>query len=109
MNLYQIALPERTNDGARGYVEELERWEMKALILAGGYTYMGEREGAWRDSGTRTVYHETMHWYQVACEPERIQRLTEAALELFPDQLSIFVSQIGEAWVVERPRAAVEA
>lgn len=107
MNLYQIALPDRRNNGFGDieYAERREVWGQRALRRAGGFTELGIRRGAWKDPRTGVVYIEPMHGYQVACDYYTMTELVQDALELFPDQLAIYVSNVGTAEIFERKAA----
>lgn len=97
MNIYQFALPFKTNDG-HDYTRALAVWEQLALDEAGGFTYLGERVGSWRDDGK--TYSEPMAWYEVAGEPAIKSRLLRHAVRLFPDQKAFYVAKVGVGEVV---------
>lgn len=98
LNVYHFCLPMQTNDGTHDYQRALTVWEQLA-IDEGGYTDLGERMGAWRnDAGC--VMQDVMQWYEVACSEEAASRLMKAAMDLFPDQESFYVSKVGTANVV---------
>jgi len=99
MNLYEIALPARDNSG-KDTEQAQAAWCARALELAGGYTEKPPALGVWLDKGK--TYRDEMVGFQVACEPTVKDKLLAAAFELFPDQLAIFVSQVGTATIHER-------
>lgn len=100
MNLYEIALPARDNAG-KDVSGAHRAWQARALWLAHGYTEKLPARGVWQDGGT--TYVDEMIAYQVACDAAVKDKLLAAAFELFPDQLAIFVSQIGTATIHGRP------
>lgn len=100
MNLYQFALPLKTNDGSASYERQLLIWEELA-IDEGGFTNLGDRSGAWRDDKTGVVYRETMRGYQFAGTVSAAYRLLDAAKALFPDQLAFYLASIGAAEIVD--------
>jgi len=102
LKLYQFNLPDATNAGAF-YAGERLVWENAALKHAGGFTSLGEQQGAWIDGNGRPQW-ERMHVYQVAASEEAAGALTEEAFKQFPDQASIFVATIGTARLAE-PKA----
>ncbi len=89
MQLFEIALPD-VDAQAEDYGYEIFSWKEKALELAGVYTVLGKRRGAWRDPKTDIGWSETMHWYQVACDVNTMSDLVVEAFRLFPDQKAIF-------------------
>lgn len=95
LNLFQFALPLKTNDGL-DYARALTVWEELALD-EGGFTDLGVRRGSWRDERDGKVYREEMKWYQFAGDDAAANRLTKAALELFPDQKAFFIARVGTA------------
>ncbi len=102
--LYEIFVPHATNDGARLYVAERREFERRILDIAGGYTEMGPRRGVWRDPNGGRIYSEPMYAYRVMCDNATMGALLGDAFELFPDQVAIFISQLGHAEVVARHR-----
>lgn len=109
MIVYQFLLPLQTNDKSLSYACELYAWEQRALQEAGGFTDLGVRRGVWRDPETGKTYDEQMACYQVAfldCLAEaKVKELTEAAFELFTDQLAFYVAQVGTADIAQRESA----
>lgn len=108
MNVYQFALPTKTNAGG-SYERQLLIWEELALDR-GGYTVLGDRVGAWRDTNADgKVYRKVMRWYEVALDGAGFRDMVEHAQELFPDQKSFYIASGNEAtfWagkgLVERP------
>lgn len=107
MNVYQIALPVFSNDGRVNYARARAVWQDEALRLAGGYTEIGRRVGAWRDPSDGAVYREPMEWYEVATDDAfTFGILVERAFELFPDQLSFYTAQVGAAQIINRAETA---
>jgi hypothetical protein len=112
MNVYQIALPDTTNSvwgasffNAHAHINIAagrREWATRALQAAGGFTYLGERRGAWMDDEGR-VYDETMHWYEVACARDTWDALVLYAFQLFPDQKAIYTARVGECEIIDRP------
>lgn len=103
--LYEFALPRWTNADAQGtrlsYDLERRTWEGIACRLVGGFTRSVPAFGTWwADDGT--VYADEMIGYRVACDPERMSALLDAAFDLFSDQVAFFVSQIGTATIYDR-------
>jgi hypothetical protein len=105
MRLYQFNLPDVTNDLQRDYDLERELWRERAVEKAGGASYTGQATGYWNDANGRTV-KEPMHVYQVACDPETASYLVAYAQSLFLDQDALFVADLGEARIIERPKIA---
>ena len=99
MQLYQFNLPDATNAGV-SYAGERLVWENEALKLAGGFTSLGEQQGAWLDPDGRPQW-ERMHVYQVAASEEAAAALEDKAFRLFPDQQAIFIATIGTARLAE--------
>lgn len=104
MNLYQFNLPEASNDGLVDYGPARSVWEEAAIDEAGGFTSLGRQMGAWR-SDDGAIYREPMHGYLVATTRERMEALTARAFDLFPDQLALFVAEVGQARIFERVNA----
>lgn len=108
MNLYQIALPDTTvqfqpHQAARNHARQMrDKWVSHALSLAGGYTELGSRAGAWSDPMSVDTVVETMHWYQVATDTKTMGSLVEIAFDLFPDQKAIFYANVGRAIIMPR-------
>lgn len=100
LDLYQIALPLKTNDGAGDYAAQLAVWEALALDEAGDFTDLGDRRGFWRDPDSGRVYSETMRGYQIAASSKTLQRLLRDAMMLFPDQVAFYVAHIGRAEII---------
>lgn len=102
--LYEIALPTYPNPASHvsgSHISSREEWLGHALNLAGGYTELGIRTGAWRSDDGR-IYKEPMHWYQLACTAECMSSLVDIAFELFPDQEAIFYAVVGRAVIMPR-------
>lgn len=104
MNLYEIQIPVRTNDG-KGYGPQRYAFEKWLLQYAGGYSRLPDIAGAWLDAGK--VYAEAMVPYHVACSAEAFEKIISAAFDLFRDQHAIFYAEIGEATI--RHRAIAQA
>lgn len=102
MQFYQFNLPDATNAGS-SYAGERLVWENEALKHAGGFTSLGEQQGAWMDGNGRPQW-ERMHVYQVAASEEAAFALEQTAFKLFADQQSIFIAKIGTARLAE-PKA----
>lgn len=110
MQLYEIALPDRSNNGRIDYSGDRAEWRVEAMRLAGGLTSLGTRVGMWRDPSDGMIYDETMHWYQIAVEDDQIiADLVDKAGELFPDQLAFFVAKVGTAENVSMSKNFAEA
>lgn len=112
MKLFEIAVPTKANDGA-SYDVALSMWEDVVLKTAGGFTRMPDVDGYWRDPSNGKLYKDRMRGYRVALGGyhER-DTLVREAFKIFPDQVAIFVSEIGSATIVNRedvrpPLAAV--
>lgn len=97
--LWEIALPLADNDG-RPTDQSLARWEAQALQIAGGYTQRPNGMGTWVHN--MCVYTDIMRPYRVACSEQHFAALVDAAFRLFPDQLAIYTSRIGDAEIISR-------
>jgi hypothetical protein len=96
MNVYQIALPDL------GHIATRRQWATKALETAGGFTYVGSRQGAWMSDDGK-VYDEQMHWYEVACARDTWDALVAYAFQLFPNEQAIYTARVGECEIITRP------
>ena len=96
MNAYRFLLPLVNNQGI-SYAGAVDAWRKSALSLAGGYTDNGQVNGAWRDNAS--VVFDTLASIEVACEPDIAATLAAHALELFADQKSIYVVNVGTATI----------
>jgi hypothetical protein len=106
MNVYQIALPashDHTHFALPFGSQEVAKWVERALDLAGGYTYLGQRLGAWRDD-MGVVHTEQMHWYEVACDRETWNLLVHLAFDLFPNEQAIYTAHVGVCDIIARPK-----
>lgn len=109
--LYQFVLPNHDNKGVP-YDHRLEQFESLALRYAGGLTRVAVAAlGKWRDQdamdcneGSQVDYEDSVRIYQIACEPAVLSQLIDAAFALFSDQLSLYVAEIGRAYLIDRPR-----
>jgi hypothetical protein len=101
--LYEIALPILSNDGSRPYVAARACWELRALEIAGGYTRRAVGRGFWKHEGK--IYVDDMIPYRVACSPAQLQLLVAEAFRLFPDQVAICTTEMGEQNIVLREAA----
>lgn len=101
MREYQIAIPERSNDG-KSYAGARAAFESFVLAIANGYTQRPVGLGVWRDSADGRVYSEPMHPYLIACEPDVFDKILAKAFAFFPDQIALYVVESGEARIVER-------
>ena len=101
MNAYRFLLPLVNNQGI-SYAGAVDAWRKSALSLAGGYTDNGQVNGAWRDNAS--VVFDTLASIEVACEPDIAATLAAHALELFADQKSIYVVNVGTATICARTR-----
>ena len=99
MNAYRFLLPLVNNQGI-SYAGAVDAWRKSALSLAGGYTDNGQVNGAWRDNAS--VVFDTLASIEVACEPDIAATLAAHALELFADQKSIYVVNVGTATICAR-------
>jgi hypothetical protein len=106
MNLYDITLPVRTNDGMYTYAEQHGKWQSKALEIAGGFTEFAAADSTGKDGDK--VFRDRVIPYRVACEPAQWQKLLDEAFALFHDQLAIFDCQIGVARVTTREQWEAE-
>jgi len=97
--LWEIALPARTNEGA-DYSAAHRTFNTITLQIVGGATQRPTGIGVWKDAGK--VYMDEMVPYRVACSEEQFAALVDHAFRLFPDQVAIFTSRIGEAEIITR-------
>lgn len=100
MKLFEFLLPTHTNAG-RSYEQARKKWEQAAVTLCGGITVMPTAHGRWRGPDGRD-YNEAMVPYRVATVDALKDILLANAMEMFPDQLSIFVATLGEALIRDR-------
>lgn len=98
MKLFEIALPVFENNG-RSYEASLLAWEELALERAGGFTRRPDGVGQWGDCDRGRIYEDVMRPYHVACSAETMAALLADAFKLFPDQVAIFVAEIGTATI----------
>lgn len=99
--VYEFALPKFANSG-ESYQWALQAWSRDAMRLAGGVTVFPEAQGAWRDPADGKVYLDKMIPHRVLCTAETAQALLEIAFRLFADQKAIFVTKVGEGFIVNR-------
>lgn len=103
MKVYEFALPVENNDRTHRYTAERDKWHAAAIELAGGCTRFPGVQGSWRDNDTGRLYFDRMVPYRVACDYQTSRKLLVLAFELFADQLAIFITEIGEATIINRP------
>ena len=104
MRHYEFLLPYWHNDPHQtSYSEERSSWWEIALDIAGGVTSLPGVDGSWRDPAVNgRTYNETMAPYRVLCSSVAKDYLVAEALRLFPDQISIFVADLGSAEIIYR-------
>lgn len=101
MRLFEALLPQRTNSGG-SYATSISDWLHEALRLAGGFTIVtDDARGAW-SNGDRTML-DNSSLIRVACAERDWRKLRRAFFRLFPDQLTLFWADLGEAVIEERP------
>lgn len=103
MRLYRFTLPMKDNAGVTmtlAYVQ-FRRFLLNTL---GGYTETATVEGAWTDKGQ--VYRDKSWTIEAACERDQYAPILEKVRELWPDQLSLFVADVGEAYFIPGLAAA---
>lgn len=100
MPIYGIKLPLQDNAG-RSTAFDIHDFASFVLDTVGGYTDAGEQCGVWRDDSGE-VYRDTVHAFEVACNPEQWASIVAKAFECFPDQLAIYTANLGEAAIINR-------
>lgn len=101
--LYEIALPALDNAG-KSYANAHMEYRRFLLMAFGGYTKAPTADGAWRDPATGRIYRDKMTSYRILWPCTDMPNLIDKAFELFPDQVALFVSEIGTAEIVPRPQ-----
>lgn len=62
---YIVHVPVNDNDGNR-IPQAAEKTNQKLIDTFGGFSYLGQIVGGWRDPDTGKVYIEPMHRYEIA-------------------------------------------
>ena len=87
--------PIRDNDGNAFPSITFETFEDTLINAAGGWTFEGERSGAWRDPATGTVYHDVTRAYSVIAPTETADTIAETIARAIVEgfhQLAAYVS-----------------
>lgn len=87
--------PIRDNDGNAFPSITFETFEDTLINAAGGWTFEGERVGAWRDPATGTVYRDSSRCYSVIAPTETADSVAEtiaAAIVSGFRQIAAYVS-----------------
>lgn len=100
MELWEIIVPTRTNDGA-SYADALRTFEAYLLDTFGGFTVSDVR-GGWKDLETARIYVERNRAYRVLVAENGGGPATAILFRTFPDQLAFFVAHIGTGQIVSR-------
>lgn len=105
MNLLRITVPTTDNDGNPNPVRPFEEF---LLATFGGFTRSALQGGAWRSDDGR-IFERVVRTYDIAVKPPwpMIPRLRRAFFQYFPDQLTVFIAEIGTAENYARPTARV--
>lgn len=106
--LIQYVLPNFANDGS-DYSRQLQDWEAFVVKQTGGLTRVAVAAvGFWERPEDGVVVEDSLRIYQVAVERlEDVVVIDEKTLELFPDQHSFFVGDIGKAHISTREETRV--
>jgi hypothetical protein len=101
MKLYEIALPLYHNSNTADYHNAHNLFSDRVIGAVGGLTKLPVAEGSWVDEGT--LYREPMQCYRIATDdPEIWDGIVALAFRLFPDQIAIYWSSIGDATITYR-------
>jgi hypothetical protein len=94
MKLYEIQVPMCTNNGTP-YGATIDEFAHAIVKLVGGCSKRPSVHGMWENNGE--LYSEAMVPFHIACEKSEFQAIISLAFEVFPDQISIFTAEVGEA------------
>lgn len=102
MRTFEIILPQRDNAG-EAQPGRITEWLGEALAKAGGFTILtDDARGAWQASDTQTML-DNSSVIRVATTPAIWRTLIRAFWRAFPDQRSVFWTDIGEGVIELRP------
>lgn len=105
MDLYEVTIPTEDNAG-QSMREAHAAFGLWLIESFGGFTSW-RTHGAWQDAGRS--YVEASITYRVAIREAQcpgdaaVPHIAAQALAIFPDQLAVYIAQVGTAAIIARP------
>lgn len=106
LKLFEIQVPLKSNLG-KEYSKQIYRFEEYLLKHTGGFNQRPWVTGQWM-SANGQVYKDMMLPYHIACDEKVMKLILRKAFELFPDQLGLYVAEIGQAFIIPNPELSKE-
>lgn len=94
MKLFEVQTPVTTELARRDFEDDL-------LSVSGGLSDRGEVQGSWLSGDI--FYQEPMRAYHVATTDHTAEELASMVMRWFPDEVAVYVAEIGTAGVFNRP------
>jgi hypothetical protein len=95
MELWEILVPKRSNDGVEFDIVFHRKWDNKVRSISGGLTVMRSAKGIWSDDTSGTIYEERMIPVRIMCTREDLMKILKLTKEWYK-QTAIFWYKVSE-------------
>lgn len=100
MNLYEILVPTKNNEGKPFRTRYHRVWDSKVRAMTGGLTLVPPVKGEWI-SAEGELFRERMIPVRIACTPEQIEQIADMTAKYY-NQLAIMYYLISKEVIIKK-------
>lgn len=101
MELWEILVPTKHNDGRPIRTRFHRVWDAKVREISGGLTIMPAAKGQWVDTSDSRLYRERMIPVRIACSREQIEQIVEMTLTYYK-QIAVMAYKVSNEVIIRR-------
>lgn len=101
MELWEILVPAKKNDGSEYNLSYHQLWDQQVRDITGGLTIMKPAKGQWVNPEDKEVFIEAMIPVRIAIENnDQLEKIINLTMQHYQDQIAVMVYRISDNTII---------